>query len=174
MALTLLLMATTMSVALLTWSRRLWLPVGGGQPWWRATVLTRAEDLRVGASALALMAMLSALGALAAADAWYDRVGALVPVHAVVVAHRPDSTLLALRPTLTRGPRTVRLGSQVVRAATGSVVRLYASPEAVVADDEPSAWNVWSGSSVLLLAVSTGATFASLRPGARWRLVTYW
>src|SRR5947209_20504382 len=92
----LLVLSLALSAGLLAWSRRHWLPVADGRPWWRAGVLTGVEDLRVGASALALSALLSAVGSVVMADAWHDRLGRLQHVHALVASRTLDTTIVVI------------------------------------------------------------------------------
>src|SRR5947209_5855677 len=156
----LLVLSLALSAGLLAWSRRHWLPVADGRPWWRTGVLTGVEDLRVGATAAALTAALCAAGAAALADAWHDRLGPLQPVHAVVVSRTLDTTVVVVAG---RGPRPARQlrVEDPSRASVGSIVSVYAGRHAAVTDDEPPAWNVCSGSCVLLLLTAVGAAAGS-------------
>ncbi len=170
---TLLALSIALSLAVVTWTRRQWLPTRAGRPWWRMSVLTGSEDLRLGAATLAVTATVAAVVGVAHAQAWREHLGRLRPVQGVVVARTPTATTVDVHTTARRVVRRVTLDAGALSADVGSVVRVYLGSHRVVADDEAPTWNEWTGSCLVLLVAGSGCALASLTSRARRRLVPY-
>lgn len=158
---------------------RVWLP-GVDGPWWRRSLITRREDLQVGATVLAALAVAVALAATVATDIHADSSGTLRPARAIVLGHHSGATVLQVlhqQPTTSDGSvATVPVGrvallGHFLGTDIGDVVRVYIGPHRIAATDTSSPWNPFFGISVLLLGVSVGCACASRIPTAGWRFV---
>ena len=169
-----LLLALSMAITagLLAWNRRLWFPTRAGRPWWRASVLTSAEDLRVGATAAAIAATLAASAATITAQVWYHHTGTLRSTAGVIVGHDADGSVLEVF-AHSRTARARRIDLDSVNKRVGTALEVELDPHGAVRDDEPPRLNMWSGSCLLLLGISVIAVLRSTSRRARRQLVVY-
>ena len=125
--------AVVVAAAVIPIAWRAWWPGPGGLPWWRRSALSGVEDLRVGAMALAAVAVVVAAAGTAVNDAQSDRWEPLRPVEGVVVARVSDHVVVDVAsPFGTAGGRlqvdVPGLTASIGGASGSSWVRVAPSP----------------------------------------------